>query len=183
MTHSQSIEGNAAQANLMIDVREDKARILIVDDENFNVRILATALKDDYDIVAADSGASALALAAAEPAPDLILLDVLMPDMDGFEACARLKANPATASIPVIFVTMIDDHVNEERGFHVGAVDYVYKPIKPTVVQARVRVHMRLKQHRDFLEQMVKGRSDELEQARGEAAALLKQLEQDDTSL
>ncbi|MEM7406320.1 MAG: response regulator [Pseudomonadota bacterium] len=164
-----------------MDQSDNRPRILIVDDEPSNLRILAAALDEEYDLVVCTNGDEALSLACSEPAPDLILLDVLMPDLNGFEVCSRLKADPATELIPVIFVTMIDDHINEERGFTVGAVDYVYKPIRSTLVRARVRVHIRLKQHREFLEQLVLKQTDELDTARKEAEVLLEQLVEDQT--
>ena len=149
------------------------ARVLVVDDEPTNVQVLANALQDDYTVIFATNGDQALATAAADPQPDIILLDLLMPGMDGFELCARLKLNKSTADIPVIFVTMIDDRMNEERGFGVGAADYLPKPISVPLVRARVHLHLWLKQHRDFLERLVDGRSDELDSISKEARRLL----------
>lgn len=112
-------------------------RILVVDDAPFNTRVLATALVDDYTVTFARGGVEALEMAGTAPQPDMILLDLLMADMDGFEVCARLKASAETAAIPVIFVTGLDDKINEERGFKLGGVDYIPKPINPAVVRAR----------------------------------------------
>lgn len=128
------------------------ARVLIVDDEPANVHVLAEALAGLYDVRFATDAARALELAAAEPV-DLILLDVVMPGMDGFELLRRLKADPATQRIPVIFVTAMDEIDDEERGLLLGAVDYITKPIRPAIVRARVRTHVELKTQRDLLEQ------------------------------
>jgi putative two-component system response regulator len=160
----------------MTQTLETKPRILLVDDSVSNVRILAAALEEDYVISAATTGAEALRLAAATPPPDLILLDVLMPELDGFEVCRRLKEQSATASIPVIFVTALDDAFNEEHGLQVGAVDYIYKPISPLVVRARVKLHLELKLHREFLERLLELRTGDLEAAQNEARALFKSL-------
>jgi diguanylate cyclase (GGDEF)-like protein len=128
------------------------ARVLIVDDEPANVHVLAEALAGQYDVRFATSGARALELAAAEPF-DLILSDVVMPGMDGFELLRRLKAAPETQHVPVIFVTAMDEIDDEERGLLLGAVDYITKPIRPAIVRARVRTHVELKTQRDLLEQ------------------------------
>lgn len=122
----------------------DKKRILLVDDSAENIRILLEVLKGEYQVVAAKDGAKALALAQQQPAPDIILLDVLMPQMDGYEVCRRLKQDPQTREIPVIFVTALAEDANEELGFTVGAVDYITKPINPAIVRARVRTHLSL---------------------------------------
>ena len=123
-------------------------RVLIVDDEPANIQVLAEALPG-LDLCFATNGVRALEM-AVEQSLDLILLDVVMPDMDGFEALRWLKSEPRTQHIPVIFVTaMIED---EERGFALGAVDYIVKPISPAIVRARVRTHIELKRQRDLLE-------------------------------
>ncbi|UXI66302.1 diguanylate cyclase [Tahibacter amnicola] len=127
-------------------------RVLIVDDEPANVRVLAEALQGAYDLRFATDGERALGLAMALPA-DLILLDVVMPGLDGFELLRRLKAQPATRDVPVIFVTALSEVGEEERGFAAGAVDYITKPISPPIVRARVRTHLELKRQRDLLEQ------------------------------
>lgn len=125
-------------------------KILVVDDEPANIELIAAVLEEDGDILFATSGASALAVAEAER-PDIVLLDVMMPDLDGFEVCRRLKDNPATAQIPVIFVTSLDQETDEEIGLSLGAVDYVSKPISGPIARARVRTHLELKRHRDRL--------------------------------
>ena len=150
-----------------------KPTILLVDDQPLNNTIIGEALKSDYRLIAAASGDEALRCVSVEP-PDMILLDVLMPEMDGFEVCQKLKADPATANIPIIFVTSMDDTVNEEYGLKVGAVDYITKPINPAVVKARVGLHVKLQQYREFLENLLELRTDELKVAQTDARALLE---------
>jgi putative two-component system response regulator len=125
--------------------------ILIVDDEPANLSLLTHLLRPAYQVRAANSGENALRAATSEPRPDLILLDVMMPDMDGEEVLARLRNNPATLDIPVIFVTALSDVDHEERGLALGAADYITKPIKPAVVLARVRTQIDAKHTRDWL--------------------------------
>ena len=126
-------------------------RILIVDDEPANVHVLADALRGLYDVRFATDATRALELAQAQPI-DLVLLDVVMPGMDGFELLRRLKDEPRTQHVPVIFVTAMDEIDDEERGLNLGAVDYLTKPIRPAIVRARVRTHVQLKTQRDLLE-------------------------------
>ncbi len=130
---------------------EDRQKILIVDDQAENVQILVQALSEHHRLIAARNGEKALALARREPRPDLILLDVMMPEMDGYEVCAKLKEDPATAEIPVIFITGLSDAADEARGLDLGAVDYITKPVNPELVRARVRNHLELKRSRDFM--------------------------------
>ena len=127
------------------------ATILIVDDEPTNLSLLAHLLRPEYQVRAANSGESALRAAASEPRPDLVLLDVMMSDMDGYTVLRRLRDSPATADIPVIFLTALAGDRDEEYGFQLGAADYITKPIKPIVVQARVRTQLEAKQARDAL--------------------------------
>lgn len=117
--------------------------ILAVDDEASNLQLLRQILQDHYRLLFAKDGARALELARQEQ-PDLVLLDVMMPGMSGYEVCAALKAHPATASVPVIFVTALTETADEVEGFEVGAVDYITKPVSPPVVRARVRTHLSL---------------------------------------
>ena len=133
---------------------QSKPVVLIVDDAPANIQILADCLKNDYQVKVATSGARCLELAEISPEPDLILLDILMPDLDGYEVCQQLKKNETTRHIPVIFVTAKDNDEEEEKGFVLGAVDYITKPIRPAVVVARVRTHVMLKRQRDFLAHM-----------------------------
>ena len=125
---------------------ERSHKILIVDDERLNINILADLLKPHYKIMAAINGKQALKAAQSDNPPDLILLDVMMPEMDGYEVCAQLKANPSTRDIPVIFVTAMGQESDEARGLAAGAVDYITKPISPAIVEARIKTHMTLKQ-------------------------------------
>ena len=126
--------------------------VLVVDDAPENLMVLTQALSGDrYRVLAARDGFGALRLAAADPAPDLILLDIMMPQLDGFEVCRRLKIEPSTAGIPVIFLTGRSESEDEERGFALGAVDYISKPISPAIVRARVKTHLQLKASADFL--------------------------------
>jgi putative two-component system response regulator len=134
---------------------ERKAKVLIVDDTPDNIHVLMETLKGDFAIVAAINGEKALSMALAEPRPDLILLDVMMPGIDGYEVCARLKADVRTAPIPVIFITALSDEEDEARGLSLGAVDYITKPFRPGLVKARVRNHLQLKRYRDNLESLV----------------------------
>ena len=123
---------------------DPKPRILIVDDEPINLKVLSDLLRDSYTLSVAKDGQHALARMAAGPLPDLVLLDIMMPGMDGIEVCERLKRDPATAPVPVIFVTAMGQPHDETRGFEIGAVDYITKPISPPVVLARVRTHIAL---------------------------------------
>ena len=145
-----------------MSLEDRRKKILVVDDEPANIHILIEALGDEFALVAARTGEKALAIAAATPHPDIILLDVMMPNMDGYEVCRRLKANPLTVNIPVIFVTSLSDSGDELHGLKIGAVDYILKPILPELVKARVCSQLNLKQYRDHLEQMVEERTREL---------------------
>jgi diguanylate cyclase (GGDEF)-like protein len=129
------------------------ARVLVVDDQPANVRILAAALRGQCEVLSAFDGGTALATAAAGGV-DLILLDVVLPDIDGFDVCRRLKADERTSRIPVIFVTSLEDVHDETMGFDVGGVDYITKPIRAPIVRARVRTHLDLKHARDLLESL-----------------------------
>lgn len=129
----------------------DKPRILIVDDEPINLKVMADLLRDSYGLIVAKDGPQALARLAGDPLPDLILLDVMMPGMDGVEVCRRLKEDARTRDLPVIFITAMGQVHDETRGFAVGAVDYITKPISPPVVLARVRTHIALRKARRAL--------------------------------
>ncbi|MBK8325072.1 MAG: two-component system response regulator [Betaproteobacteria bacterium] len=125
--------------------------ILIVDDAPENLTVLGEVLAPHFRVRAANSGSRALRIAASEPRPDLVLLDIMMPEMDGYAVLERLRADPATRDLPVIFVTAMDAVADEEKGLQLGAVDYITKPIQPAIVLARVRAHLELKQARDWL--------------------------------
>jgi diguanylate cyclase (GGDEF)-like protein len=131
-----------------------KQRILIVDDAPENIRILAQALKSDYKTTFATAGDQAIKFAISEDPPDLILLDIMMPEMDGYEVCRRLKAEHKTKNIPVIFITAMNQEEDETKGLEIGAVDYITKPFSMAIVKARVRTHLELKRHRDILENL-----------------------------
>ncbi len=132
---------------------ERKPCILVVDDVADNIIMLDGLLRDQYQVKAAGSGEKALKIVAAGPQPDLIILDIMMPGMDGFEVCRRLKADPALADIPVIFLTARNFVEDETAGLEAGAVDFIAKPVHPPIVLARVRTHLLLKQARDVLRQ------------------------------
>src|SRR6516225_756295 len=140
--------------------------ILIVDDTPTNIGVISGALKDSYKTKVATNGPKALTLASAEEKPDLILLDVMMPEMDGYEVCSRLKADPSTREIPVIFLTGQTSADDETHGFEVGAVDYVHKPFSPAVVRARVRSHILLREARAPLAEQLLALNTALEMAR-----------------
>lgn len=125
--------------------------LLVVDDLPENLAVLDDILHAEYRVLAANSGERALTIAAGEPRPDLVLLDVMMPGMDGYQVFEQLRANPATAGIPVIFVTALDSDEGELRGLDAGAVDYITKPVNPSLVLARVHTHLELKRARDRL--------------------------------
>jgi serine phosphatase RsbU (regulator of sigma subunit) len=140
--------------------------ILIVDDTPTNIGVISGALRDSYKTKIATNGPKALSLACAEEKPDLILLDVMMPEMDGYEVCMRLKAEPSTREIPVIFLTGQTSAEDETRGFEVGAVDYVHKPFSPAVVKARVRSHILLRESGAQLTAQLLELNNELDMAR-----------------
>ena len=129
-----------------------QAKILIVDDTPENIDVLGEVLKPHYKRSVALSGEKALKIAVGKEPPDLILLDIMMPEMDGYEVCRRLKADERTCAIPVIFVTAMGEVEDETHGFEIGAVDYITKPIRPAIVLSRVKTHLELKTAREFLE-------------------------------
>src|SRR5215467_11848826 len=145
---------------------DKKKTILLVDDAPSNIQVANSILKDTYKIRIATSGAKALELANAMPVPDLILLDVMMPEMDGYEVCIRLKEKSQTRDIPVIFLTGQTEIEDETRGFEVGAVDYIHKPFSPAIVKARVQTHLTLRGIREQLAQQLQIIQKELETAR-----------------
>ena len=127
----------------MTPAHDQRPRLLLVDDEPTNLQVLRHVLQADYRLLFATDGERALQV-AREQRPDLVLLDIMMPNMDGYAVCCALKADAATASIPVIFITALDDSQDETAGFDVGGVDYLTKPVSPPVVRARVRTHLSL---------------------------------------
>ncbi len=127
------------------------ATILVVDDDSFNISVFRRCLTPNYQVLAATSGELTLQLANGTPRPDLILLDVMMPGMDGYETLTHLKSNPNTQDIPVIFVTGLISNTDEERGLQLGAADYIYKPYHLSILLARIRTQLELKSARDWL--------------------------------
>ena len=138
----------------------DKPTVLVVDDTAENLTLMSFLLKDLYKVKVANSGEKALRIAQHQPQPDLILLDIMMPEMDGYEVCRRLRQEATTRDIPIIFLTAKASVEDEEFGLKLGAVDYITKPISPPVVLARVKTHLNLKASADFL----RSKSDFLEQ-------------------
>ncbi|HEX8797659.1 MAG TPA: SpoIIE family protein phosphatase [Terriglobales bacterium] len=149
-----------------MESNELKKTVLLVDDAPSNIQVVNSILKDLYKIRIATNGPKALELVKVAPPPDLILLDVLMPDMDGYEVCTRLKADLETKDIPVMFLTGQTESEDETRGFEVGAVDYIHKPFSPAVVKARVQTHLVLRGIREQLAQQLLAIQKELETAR-----------------
>jgi putative two-component system response regulator len=150
----------------MADHEFVRPTILVVDDTPENIDVLNGILQGEYNVRAATGGEKALAIARGEPHPDLILLDVMMPAVDGYEVCRRLKADFTTQRIPVIFVTAMNEIEDEARGFELGAVDYISKPVSPSLVRARVRTHLQLYDQKRQLMEMVQQRTRELEDTR-----------------
>jgi len=144
----------------------DKRVLLLVDDDPENIEIVNSILGDKYEIRVAKNGVKALELVNTEPTPGLILLDVIMPHMDGYEVCRHLKTDSKTRDIPVIFLTGKTDVADETRGFEVGAVDYIHKPFSPPIVTARVRTHLMLRDAHETVAQQLSVMNSELEMAR-----------------
>lgn len=152
---------------------DTKPTLLLVDDEPANITVLMHLLKKDYRLTAARNGLEALERVKSQPMPDLVLLDIMMPGMDGYEVCQRLKADETTRDIPVIFITAMGEESDQTRGLALGAVDYITKPISTAIVLARVKTHLTLKLAREalanqnqILEERVKARTKELAMAK-----------------
>ncbi|MBF0329176.1 MAG: diguanylate cyclase [Nitrospirae bacterium] len=137
----------------MSGTAQQEQRILIVDDKSLNIQVLNELLNNDYHVFFSTSGVDALERIPGLK-PDLILLDIMMPDMDGYEVCRRLKADPESADIPVIFITAMTEEDNEAEGLNLGAVDYITKPFNPAIVRLRVKNQLELKRQRDLLSQL-----------------------------
>ena len=135
--------------------------VMVVDDTEANIDILVSTLGPDYEVSVAINGKAALA-AIAEDKPDLILLDIMMPGMNGYEVCERLKADESTTNIPVLFITAMTEEQDEAKGLALGAVDYITKPFSPELVKSRVRNQLELKRYRDHLEELVAQRTQQL---------------------
>jgi putative two-component system response regulator len=151
-----------------------KPTILVVDDAPDNIMVLSVLLRDQYKVKVAPNGLKALQVAVTQPPPDLILLDVMMPELDGYETCRRLKADPMTADVPIIFLTARIEPEDEALGLSVGAVDYITKPISPSIVLARVATQLRLRQ----AQQALKEHNQRLEQAVAERTRDLVRLQE-----
>jgi phosphoserine phosphatase RsbU/P len=143
-----------------------KKTLLVVDDAPANIQVVQSILKDEYKIRVATSGEKALELVKNQPLPDLILLDVMMPGLDGYQVCAQLKAAPETRDIPVIFLTGLTDVGDETKGLEIGAVDYIRKPFSPAIVKARVRTQLLIRDSREQVNRQVLAVNHELEMAR-----------------
>jgi phosphoserine phosphatase RsbU/P len=144
----------------------EKRLLLLVDDDSENVQVVHSILKDRYKVRVAMNGSKALELAKVEPLPDLILLDVMMPQMNGYEVCGRLKADQRTRNIPVIFLTGKTEVTDETMGFEAGAVDYIHKPFSPPIVTARVRTQLMLRDAHEMVSRQLEAINSELEMAR-----------------
>ena len=149
-----------------------KPTILVVDDQETVIKVMERMLSDAYQVLIAKSGKSAIEI-ARNKLPDLILLDMVMPEMDGIEVCQRLGKDPLTTGIPVIFVTSMDDRHNEETGFRAGAVDYITKPPSPAIVRARVGVHLERNRQAKFIQKVASGFLNDPEAIRIEAKEAL----------
>ncbi|MFO1252842.1 MAG: response regulator, partial [Inhella sp.] len=148
-----------------------KPTVLVVDDTPDNLSLMSALLRDEYRVKVANHGEKALRIVQDDP-PDLILLDVMMPDLDGYEVCRRLKAMPQARELPVIFLTAKSEVADETLGFSLGAVDYITKPISPPIVLARVRTHLLLKQSQDFLRDKAEYLEAEVARRGAELAAI-----------
>jgi putative two-component system response regulator len=150
----------------------EKQTVLVVDDTPDNLTLMSGLLKDKYKVKIANNGERALKVALTGTPPDIILLDIMMPVMDGYEACRQLKANPETRDIPVVFLTAKAEVEDEMKGFELGAVDYITKPISPPIVLARVHTHLQLKKVRDYLKDQNEFLETEVEQRTKEVVAV-----------
>lgn len=137
-----------------ISTKKEKPTVLIVDDMTTNLLILSDLLKDEYQIKIAKNGQKALDIVHSSDEVDIILLDIMMPDIDGYEVCRELKSNPKTKNIPIIFVTAKDNDADEEYGLNLGAIDYITKPFNKAIVRLRIRNHLELKLKSDLLEEL-----------------------------
>jgi putative two-component system response regulator len=142
--------------------KSQKPTILVVDDTPDNLDLMGDLLMDDYRVKVANSGKKALEIIQSASPPDLVLLDIMMPEMDGYEVCTILKSSEETKNIPVIFLTAKTNTIDEQKGFEIGAVDYITKPISPAIVMARVKTHLDLHYKNVYLEKLVTQRTREI---------------------
>jgi len=140
----------------------NKSNILIVDDEPANIDMLGEVLMPEHKIRVVVNGPEAIEIALSSNPPDLILLDIMMPGMDGYEVCKRLKTDMRTSKIPVIFITAKSEEADEKKGFQLGAVDYITKPFRLSVIQARVRTHLTLKKYQDHMEAILREETEDI---------------------
>lgn len=147
-------EHKSNHATTRFEIERDelsRKKILLVDDSMLNLMILMDALKDEYEVFKATNGQDAISIAKSDNPPDLILLDIIMPGMNGYEVCAKLSENSATKDIPIIFVTGIHDEKSQEQGLKLGAIDYITKPYSLPIIKAKVKNHLELKEYKDLL--------------------------------
>jgi len=149
MLKKEASDEKIGSESIFMDMKKDT--LLVVDDTPENLTLMAGILRDAYRVKVATTGEKAITIAKNEPHPDLILLDIMMPELDGYEICRRLKSQPETRDIPVIFLTALSEIKDEKQGLEAGAVDYITKPISPPILMARVRNHLKLKAAADFL--------------------------------
>ncbi len=154
-------------------------RILVVDDERLNINVLNELLKSKYKVMAAINGEQALKAASSKNPPDLILLDIMMPEMDGYEVCKILKADDQTKNIPIIFVTAMGQESDETKGLELGAADYLTKPISPVILEARVQTQIKLQRSRKVLiaqKLKIEEQNDEILKEKGKSDELLRNI-------
>jgi putative two-component system response regulator len=158
----------------MVDALDftEKATILVVDDTPDNLALMSGLLKDDYKVKVANGGERALRIAQSDTPPDLILLDIMMPEVDGYEVCRQLKIDPRTRDIPIIFLTAKSEVADETYGLELGAVDYITKPISPPIVLARVKTHLAMKSVQDFLRDQNQFLDSEVQKRTAEVSAI-----------
>ncbi|MGB9080744.1 MAG: SpoIIE family protein phosphatase, partial [Desulfuromonadaceae bacterium] len=159
-----------------VSMQKERHKILIVDDTPANIQILNEVLQGDYDIFFATNGPDGIRIAQREE-PDLILLDIMMPEMDGYQVCTKIKADPGTCQIPVIFITAMSDEEDEKKGLECGAIDYITKPVSPPIVKSRVKNHLELKGQRDDLKALTIDLGDKNRQLERERTLAHKVLE------
>ena len=166
----------------MSDLSEQKHRLLIIDDDPHIHPLLINFLEEGYEINSVLSGQEAIEHLKTGPKPDLILLDIMMPDADGYEVCQQLKLNPDTQDIPIIFLTALNEEKNEEKGFALGAVDYISKPSSHAIIKARIKSQIELQQHKQALGELVNQRTRELKKVNRELhedIVIRKQIEEE----
>lgn len=150
---ARTVPVRQSQGQSRIQGFRDRGTILVVDDVPSNIHILSHILREDHQVYFSTNGPDALRI-AKEKRPDLVLLDIMMPEMDGYEVCRRLREQPETRDIPIIFVTALGEEKDEAKGLELGAIDYFIKPLSPPIVRVRVRNHLELKRQRDALRDM-----------------------------